>query len=413
MDLLFKLSIIVFIGLVGGRVANFFKLPNISGYIIGGLLIGPSFLNVIQSADIGSMGILNEIALGAIAFSIGSEFLLEDMKKVGKKIMTITLFQFIATMVLVFLCMFVIFRQDLGFSLVIASIATATAPAGIVLVIRELRAKGPLVNTILPVVAIDDALGIMLFGLCLSIAKLTSGMGDITAFSLIFTPLLEIGGSLLLGFILGVLLSYLSRHSRSEDILLSVLVGFILAGAGLANVFSLSPLLTCMMMSATLVNVLPKSQRIFSLLTNITPPVYLMFFTLAGASLDIRVLSSVGLIGIVYITARAAGKIIGSNLGAKRVNASEAVEKYLGMSLLPIGGVSIGLAAIVKAELGAVGAKISTIVLFSVLVFEIVGPICTKIGIEKAGEANMAKRSKIKETIEKNKVDKGLSPKEV
>lgn len=413
MDLLFKLSIIVFIGLVAGRVANFFKLPNISGYIIGGLLIGPSFLNLIQTGDIKSMGILNEIALGAIAFSIGSEFLLEDMKKVGKKIMTITLFQFITTMILVFLCMFVIFKQDLGFSLVIASIATATAPAGIVLVIRELRAKGRLVNTILPVVAIDDALGIMLFGLCLSIAKLTAGVASISIISLIFTPLLEIGGSLLLGFILGVLLSYLSRHSRSEDILLSVIVGFIFSGAGLANVFNLSPLLTCMMMSATLVNVLPKSQRVFNLLTNITPPVYLMFFTLAGASLDIRVLSSVGLIGVAYIIARAAGKIIGSRLGAKRVNASEGVVNYLGMSLLPIGGISIGLAAIVTAELGEVGARMSTIVLFSVLVFEIVGPICTKIGIERAGEANRNKKIRVKESIKENKTSKGLSPKEI
>lgn len=413
MDLLFKLSVIVLIGLVGGRVANFFKLPNISGYIIGGLLIGPSFLNIIQTGDISSMSILNEIALGAIAFSIGSEFLLEDMKKVGKKIMTITLFQFITTMILVFLSMFVIFKQEIGFSLVIASIATATAPAGIVLVIRELRAKGPLVNTILPVVAIDDALGIMLFGLCLSIAKLTAGVGSISIVSLIFTPIIEIGGSLLLGFILGVLLSYLSRNSKSEDVLLSVIAGFIFAGAGLSNILNLSPLLTCMMMSATLVNVLPKSQRVFNLLTNITPPVYLMFFTLAGASLDIRVLSGVGLIGVVYILARAAGKIIGSRLGAKRVNASESVVKYLGISLLPIGGVSIGLAAIVATELGEVGARISTIVLFSVLVFEIIGPICTKIGIERAGEANAHKKNRVKEGIKEKNTTKGLNPKEV
>lgn len=405
MDLLFKLSVIIFIGLVGGQIASYFKLPNISGYVIGGLLIGPSIFNLIKAEDIVKMSTLNEIALAAIAFSIGSEFLLSDMKKVGKKIMTITLFQFTTTMIVVFLCMFVIFRQEFSFSLVIASIATATAPAGILLVIRELKAKGPLVNTILPVVAIDDALGIMLFGICLSVAKILSGIGELSLFKLIFTPLVEIGGSLFLGFLLGVILSYISTNSKTEDILITVIVGFIFAGAGLANIFKLSPLLTCMMMSATLVNVMPKTQRMFNLLTYITPPIYLMFFTLAGASLDLSVLSSVGLIGVGYILSRALGKILGARLGAKKTYSSNEVVKYLGMSLLPIGGVSIGLAAIVATELADIGGKVSTIVLFSVLVFEIIGPICTKIGIERSGEA--FKEGKLKTEREK------LKPKEV
>lgn len=392
LDLLFKLSIIVFVGLAGGHIANYFKLPNISGYVIGGLIIGPSILNLVNISNINSLSMLNEIALAAIAFSIGSEFLLEDMKKVGKKIMTITLFQFSITMIVVFLCMFVIFKQEFSFSLVIASIATATAPAGIVLVIRELKAKGPLVDTILPVVAIDDALGIMLFGICLSVAKILSGTGDFSIGKLISAPVIEIGGSLILGFVLGIIISYLSKHSKTEDILISVIVGFIFAATGLANIFNLSPLLTCMMMSATLVNIFPKSQRIFTLLTYITPPIYLMFFTLAGASLDLSVLSSVGLVGVGYIVSRAVGKVLGGYLGAKKVDAEDNVVKYLGMSLLPIGGVSIGLAAIVISELPNMGGKISTIVLFSVLVFEIIGPICTKIGIVKSGEVNGAIR---------------------
>ncbi len=286
LDLLFKLSIIVFVGLLGSRLASYFKLPNISGYVIGGLFIGPSFLNLIKTTDISNLSVLNEIALGAIAFSIGNEFLWEDMKKVGKKIMTITLFQFMATLIVVFFTMYVIFGQELIFSLVIGSIATATAPAGILLVIRELRAKGPLVNTILPVVAIDDALGIMLFGVFLSIAKMVSGVGEFSMVKLIAAPVIEIGGSALVGFILGVILSYLTSHSKSEDRLLSTVAGFIFAGVGLANVFNLSPLLTCMMMSGTLVNILPKSRRVFNLVSHITPPIYLMFFTLAGASLD-------------------------------------------------------------------------------------------------------------------------------
>lgn len=394
MNLLFKLSIIVFIGLAGGHLAGYLKLPNISGYVVGGLIIGPSLLNLVNVSDINNLSILNEIALAAIAFSIGSEFIVKDMKKIGKKILTITLFQFLTTMVVVFLCIFLIFRQDLGFSLVVASIATATAPAGILLVVRELKAKGPLVNTILPVVAIDDAFGIMLFGICLSVAKLLAGVGEISIVKLIAAPLFEIAGSLVLGLILGIILSYLSKNSKTEDILISVVVGFIFAATGLATIFNLSPLLTCMMMSATLVNIFPKSQRIFTLLTYMTPAIYLMFFTLAGASLDLSVLTSVGIIGVGYILSRVLGKVLGGYLGARVTRSDKNIRKYLGMSLLPIGGVSIGLAAIVKTELVNIGDQVSTIVLFSVLVFEIVGPIFTKIAIVKSGEADAT--SKIK-----------------
>ncbi len=394
LNLLFKLSIIVFIGLAGGHLAGYLKLPNISGYVVGGLIIGPSLLNLVNVSDINNLSILNEIALAAIAFSIGSEFIVKDMKKIGKKILTITLFQFLTTMVVVFLCIFLIFRQDLGFSLVVASIATATAPAGILLVVRELKAKGPLVNTILPVVAIDDAFGIMLFGICLSVAKLLAGVGEISIVKLIAAPLFEIAGSLVLGLILGIILSYLSKNSKTEDILISVVVGFIFAATGLATIFNLSPLLTCMMMSATLVNIFPKSQRIFTLLTYMTPAIYLMFFTLAGASLDLSVLTSVGIIGVGYILSRVLGKVLGGYLGARVTRSDKNIRKYLGMSLLPIGGVSIGLAAIVKTELVNIGDQVSTIVLFSVLVFEIVGPIFTKIAIVKSGEADAT--SKIK-----------------
>lgn len=389
MDMLFKLSIIIFIGLIGGRIANRFHLPNVSGYIAAGLLIGPSFLGLITKGEISQLGILNEIALGAIAFSIGNEFLISDMKKVGKNIMIITLTQFLTTFAVVFLFMFVFFKQSFAFSLVISSIATATAPAGIMLVVRELRAKGPLVNTILPVVAIDDALGIMLFGLSLSIAKIMTTAGDFSLFKIIFSPIIEIGGSLIIGFILGFVLSYLGSRARCKERLLAMTLGFIFLGTGLANIFGFSALLTCMMIGATLVNTIQNSKRIFDIVDDIVPPIYLMFFTLAGVSLDLKVLSSVGLIGIFYILARALGKILGSRFGAQIVGAKENIVNYLGMSLLTLGGVSIGLSMIVAKELPGIGEKVSTLVLFSVLIFEVFGPIFTKIGIMKSGEDNV------------------------
>lgn len=390
MDILFKISIVIFVGIIGGRLANMFRLPSVSGYIIGGLLIGVSFVNIITPADVANLSIINEIALAAIAFSIGNEFLFEDIKKLGKSVLVMTVAEVFGAIILVFIVTYFIFNQSFEFSLVIASMSAATAPAGLLMVIRELRAKGPLVSTILPVVAIDDALGIMVFGVCLSIAKITSGTGNFSVFNIIFNPLVEIFGSLILGFVLGFILSYLASKSKGKDELLCVTLGFILMGTGLSNVLGLSALLTCMMMGAALVNMMQNSNRIFNLVSEFTPPIYLLFFTIAGASLNLAVLSQVGLLGVGYIIARAAGKIIGATIGAKYVKAEENVIKYLGMSLLTQGGISIGLSMVVSRELPQFSESIITVILFSVLVYEIAGPILAKIAIQKSGEENGA-----------------------
>lgn len=386
MDLLFKLSIVIFIGIIGGRVANHFRLPNVSGYIIGGLLIGPSFLSIIKSGEVAGFSIVNEVALAAIAFSVGSEFLVEDIVKTGKDILIITVAEVMGAVVLVFMVTYFIFRQPFEFSLVIASMSAATAPAGILMVIRELKAQGPLVRTILPVVAIDDALGIMVFGVSLSIAKLTSGVGKFSIFKIIWAPLFEIIGSLILGGILGFILSYVAPKAKGRDELLSMVLGFILMGTGLSNFLGVSPLLTCMTIGAMLINLMQNANRIFNLIADFTPPIYLLFFTIAGASLNLSILSKVGTLGIGYILARAAGKILGATLGAKYVDSDEKVSRYLGMSLLTQGGISIGLSMIVSKELPQFSESIITVILFSVLVYEIAGPILAKIAIQKAGE---------------------------
>ena len=386
-----KIGIILLMGIVGGRVASLFKLPNISGYIVGGLLIGPSLFNIIQAGEVDtSFKLLNDFALAAIAFGIGNEFLWEHIKKIGKNIMIITVLQVIGTMALVFFTLFVIFNQDLSFSLIMASIAAATAPAGIVLIIRELKAKGPLVDTILPVVAIDDALGLMAFGISLSVVKLIELGGDFSVVEMISSPLIEIGSSLLLGALLGTVLSFVAKKAKGKEELLSIVLVFIIFSAGLSEIFGLSALLTSMMMGTMVLNLVRNTNRIFEVVSDFTPPIYILFFTLAGASLDVSILSKVGVLGVGYIIARILGKVIGSGIGAKLVKAPENVTKYLGMSLLPIGGVSIGLVGIVSAELPNMGSKVSTVVLFSVLVFDILGPVLTRRGIIKSGEENGA-----------------------
>lgn len=398
MDLFFKLSIIILIGLLGGRVAKKLALPSVSGYIVAGLILGPSFIDLVSKQDLGSLGFITDIALAAIAFSIGSEFLISDMKKVGKRTLILTITEVIGAFLVVFIVMFLIFRQPFEFSLVIASMSAATAPAGIVMVIRELRADGPLVKTILPVVALDDALGIMVFGVALSLAKMTSGLEEFTVFKIVSAPLIEIFGSLLLGFLLGIVLTYLAKKAKGRDELLKISLAFILAGVGVSNFFNLSPLLTSMMMGGTLVNLKQKSKRVFGTINEFTPPINLLFFTLAGMSLDLRVLASVSFLGIGYILARAIGKIVGVGVGARALGESVTMQKYLGLSLLTQGGISIGLSSIVASELPQFSESIITVILFSVLVFEIMGPILAKVAITRAGEVDgVLKNKQVKE----------------
>ncbi|MBU5427512.1 cation:proton antiporter [Tissierella pigra] len=397
LDLLFKLGIIILIGIIGGRLANYFKLPNVSGYIVAGLIIGPSFINLVNEMDIESFNIINEMALAAIAFSIGNEFLLKDMKKVGKDVLLITVAEVVGAFVIVFIMMYFILNQAMEFSLMIASMSAATAPAGIVMVIRELKANGPLTKTILPIVALDDALGIMVFGVCLSLSKILSGTEKYSIIKIISNPTIEIFGSIILGFVIGIVMTYVVKKAKHSEELLIMTIGFILLSSGAANYFNLSPLLTCMMVGATLVNLKQNSFRVFNSINEFTPPINLLFFTVAGASLNIKVLSSVGILGIGYIIARASGKYIGATLGAKAVGSEEKIVKYLGMSLLTQGGISIGLSMIVKKELPELSDSIITVILFSVLIYEIIGPILAKIAITKAGEVNgMLKREKKK-----------------
>ncbi len=388
MDFLFKIGIVIIVGTMGGKIAKHFKLPNVTGYLVAGLFIGPSLFKVLNSQDIDSFSIISEIALAAIAFSIGSEFELKDMLKVGKNIFVITLAEVAGAILVVFIVMYYIFGQAFIFSMVIATMSAATAPAATIMVIRQYRAHGPLTSTILPVVALDDALGIMAFGIAMSVAKLMTGSSDITIFQMISAPLIEIFGSLILGFALGIILTYLANRVKSQEELLAVVLATIAIGSGAASFLALSPLLTCMMVGATLVNLMKKSNRVFQVINDFTTPIYLLFFTLAGAGLDLKILLSVGAIGIGYIFARAGGKLIGSYIGAKAVNAKDVIRKYLGLTLLPQGGVSIGLSMIVRKELPQFSNAITTVVLFSVLIFEISGPIFSKIAIQKAGEVN-------------------------
>lgn len=391
LDVILKLGIVLVVGILGEKVARRLALPDVTGYLVAGLFIGPSLFNIISPEDATSFAVVNEVALAAIAFSIGSEFLMKEMKKLGKNIVIISTAQVIGALLAVFTMMYWVFGQEFVFSLVIASMSVATAPAATIMVIRQYKTYGPLTKTILPVVAIDDAMGIMIFGIAMSVAHIYIGGSDQSFAHMISQPFIEIFGSLILGFIIGVVLTYTAKKSKSKEQLLVQALAGIALSIGLANLLELSALLTCMMLGATLVNLMRKSKRIFDSINQFTPPVYLLFFTLAGASLDIKVLAKVGLLGIGYIIARATGKIIGATIGARAVKADPMVQKYLGFTLLPQGGISIGLAIIVAKQLPQYSEAIITVIMFSVFVFEISGPIFAKMALKKAGEFDQLK----------------------
>lgn len=325
------------------------------------------------------------------------------MLKLGKSIVIITLAEVVGAVALVFCVMFYLFNQPFAFSIVIAAMSAATAPAATLLVIRQFRANGPLTRTVLPVVALDDVFGIIAFGVAMSLAKMSGGNHDASIFEMFSEPFLEIGGSILLGLILGFILTIITKKAKGRDELQVISLAFIGIATGLSNYLGFSSLLTCIMMGSTLVNVLHKSSRVFDSVGDFASPVYVLFFTLAGASLNLSIFAQVGLMGVAYICARAGGKMIGAWIGAKSVKADDVIQKYLGLTLLPQGGISIGLIVLVRQQLPEYAAAISTIIMFSVLIYEVSGPIFSKIAIQKAGEINGMEKKK--EIVKKNKLE--------
>jgi len=376
------------VGIMGGKVARIFKLPNVSGYLVAGLFLGPSFFKFISSYDMESFSVINELALAAIAFSIGNEFVIKDMLKLGKTIVIITLAEVIGAVVIVFTVMYYLLNQPFAFSIVIASMSAATAPAATLLVIRQFKAHGPLTKTILPVVALDDVFGIIVFGIAMALAKLSRGQQDFSVVQILSGLVIEIGGSILLGLVMGLILALIAKRSSNRDELQAATLMSIGISTGISIVLGLSPLLTCIVMGTMIVNISKKSRRVFDSIDDFISPVYILFFTLAGASLDLSILISVGFIGFAYVLARAGGKMLGAWSGAKIMKANPMVTKYLGLGLLPQGGISIGLLVLVRQQLPEFAVAIGTIIMFSVLIYEVTGPIFAKLAIQKAGEIN-------------------------
>lgn len=420
--LIFKLSIVMLVGFIGGQIAKKMKLPNVSGYLIVGLLLGPTmglifrgYPGFVTAEESDALKFISEIALAFIAFSIGSEFVLKTIKKMGKSIMVLTIFEVVGAVVVVFLSLLFLKKPDvivgtyspfsknnIAFGLILASMAAATAPAATLMVIRQYRAYGPVSKSILPITALDDILGIVVFGFFISIAKILVPSGEALPLGLVISkPFIEVFGSIIIGGILGFLLAKINnvlKTERDDNQILTVLTILLTIGliSIINNMFSsqgiaLSQLLANIMVGTMVANFSKKPEKHFTSIGDMSSPFYVLFFVLAGASLDLKILGTESLIlllSIVFIIARALGKTLGIYFGAKIMKSPDTVRKYLGIALLPQGGISIGLLVIVYAQMRDFYPVISTIIMLSILVYETMGPVFAKYAITKAGEIN-------------------------
>ena len=409
METLLSIAVALCAGLLVSRFVKPLKLPAVTGYLIAGILIGPYCLGKLgvpglgfpTTADVKALSLFNDVALGFIAFAIGNEFRLSQLRETGKQATVIGIFQALTATLMVDLMLIGLHFFILGDSIsvadaiVLGAIATATAPAATLMVVRQYKAKGELTDLLLPIVALDDAVGLIVFAVSFGIAKAIN-CGNYDMVSILVEPLLEIVFSVLLGFVMGGVFSAAEKYFKSNSKRLSLSIAFVILTVALSMMefevggvkIGFSSLLVCMMLGTVFCNVCDFSADMMDKTDKWTSPLYILFFVLSGAELELDVFSnpSVIVIGLVYIFARAFGKWMGASISSKCMKCSPSVQKWLGITLLPQAGVALGMSVTVAQTLGADGELIRNIVLFGVLIYELIGPAMTRIALIHSGD---------------------------
>ena len=401
-----SLSVALLAGLLLSRLAKKVQLPAVTAYLVAGVLIGPFVLGKIGIPGIGitgeqieGFGLISDLALGFIAFSMGSEFRIAQLKKIGKQATFIGVFQALFTTVivdaaLIGLHLIVPDKFSIDAAIVLGAVATATAPAATLMVVKQYKAKGPVTDILLPVVALDDAVGLVVFAISFGIAR-SLGTGAVNVTSVILEPVLEVILSLALGLVMGLLFTLCEKYFHSRSKRMAVSVTFVMMTVAISSMsfeigsvhIGFSSLLACMMLGTVFCNICEVSEELMERADRWTTPVLILFFVISGAELELSVFADimVVLIGAVYIVSRSLGKYFGAGISARLSKCNPNVVKYLGITLLPQAGVALGM-AIKAIELGPEGAIVRNITLFAVLVYEIVGPFLTKVALTKAGD---------------------------
>lgn len=382
--IILSIAIILLAGFLCTRVTKKLRFPNVSGYIISGILIGPCVLHLIPREVIAGMDFMTDIALAFIAFGVGKYFRKDILLKQGGKIITITIFEALTAGACITIAMVVCFRLPWSFSLLLGSIGCATAPASTIMTIRQYHAKGNFVDTILQVTALDDAVALIAFSVCTALVEFMHA-DQALEWSVILLPVLWNIMAIALSVVLAWVLHHIISEKRSSDHRLVLVIAVILALTGICSCFAISPLLSCMVLGAVYIN-LSGNKDLFRQVNGFTPPITLLFFVLSGMRLDLYALVSCGVIGIVYFFVRIIGKAAGAWTGARISHASTAVRQYLGLALIPQAGVSIGLAILAQRLLPSTeGTMLSLIILSSAVLYEMIGPACAKLSLKLSG----------------------------
>lgn len=391
-----SLGIALIVGILFGQLMNKLKTPAVGGYIIAGLIIGVSGLNIVNGQVIEQLSFLSDFALGIIAFNIGSELEVSVIKKLGKSIFIIAVCEALGAFILVTGVMFAL-TQDIATAMILGAVASATAPAATVMVLREYNAQGPLTSTLLGVVAVDDAICLMIYSVASSIAKVFIKHESLTIYKVLVHPVKEVALSLVLGAVLGIGLTYLINISKKDGEMLPFITGTLILLIGISSKFHLSPLLAAMTLGVIVANISSRSRKAFSSIEKFSPPIIAAFFILAGSRLDVSMLPHIGIVGVGYLLFRLLGKVLGAYLGGYISKAPATVRKYIGFGLFSQVGVAVGLAIIVSKEFQGtnLGSLVITILLATTIITELIGPISTKNAIIKANEAKGYSENKV------------------
>ena len=431
-------AIMLLFGFAMTRVTKLLRLPNVTAYIIAGILIGPFCLDLIPQSVIEGTDFIADIALAFIAFGVGEFFKVSSLKKNGAKTIVIMLFEALTSSLLVFILTYFILRIDIVFSIVLSALAATTAPTSTAMTIRQTKSKGEFVDTLLQVIALDDVFSLIAFSIAISVAGALISSGGGLSFSTVAVPIIKNIGAMAIGAAFGLFMKLLMPKKRSTDNRLIISVCMLFTFCGICALLDISPLLGCMMMGMVYINV-TGDDKLFKQLNYFSPPILLLFFVRSGANLQIDTLFSptgstasipIILIAVLYFAVRLIGKYCGAYLGCLTVKKPPKIRNYLGLALIPQAGVAIGLATLGARALGGdVGANLQTIILSSSILYEIIGPACAKLSLYLSGsysdkiedlttvdelDAQGNKRSDVEILIDRiNDIRKELPPPEI
>ena len=395
MDELTSLGLILLLALLAGHLVKVVRIPEVTGYILAGVALGPSLLGWVSAENLQALEVLSEVALGLILFSIGSVFEFSLFRRLGRQFLNLTLVESALAAVLVTTGVLLL-GQPWQVALLLGAIAIATAPASTLMVIRECDSSGPLTDNLLGIIAVNNLFCITAYAVAAAVIDLASGIGGRSIFDALYLaayPLVwQLFGSAAWGYLVGMLLAGWSTQVRETGEMLILLAGSILLCVGVARLLDLSPLIASLAVGATMVNLSRRSHRLFDTLSGTDPPFYAIFFVLAGADLDLALVPAMGVVGLVYVGGRSLGKFAGAVAGARWLQLEPTVQRFLGFGLLAQAGLAVGLTLQIEGRYEAYAPSVSTVVLASVAIFEMFGPISTRFALVRAGEAETAHR---------------------